>query len=1150
MTRISTGTGIISGIDWGTIVDQLMALQRRPLEDLQGRVDTTNLLKTAYLGLSARLTALKSSASVFSTERYFSQATAVSSATSVMSVVVTGTPAIASHTFSVDRLVRAHHVVSRGYETANESAVGGTTLTIELGDAHLNKDTALGFLNGQEGVSRGYVRITDRAGSTALIDLSSAVTVNDVLTLINTQADANVTASLSENGIIITDNTGQTTYNLKVEDVGVTETATSLGIVGSVAADTLTGTSVNIVTAATSLNVLNDGLGVRTAAGVDDLRIVSSAGVVDINLSAASTLQDVLDAVNNDVGNNGNLTASLSDDGLSIELEDSSGGPINVLALNGSSAASDLGLKGKVSTDGTLVGETLIPSLNSVLLRSLNGGAGVGSAVSATTLSELNGGAGVAAGSIRIQDRNGATADVDLSTASTLRDVVNAINAAAVDVVATISDDHLVLLDLTGSTAYNLHVQEIDSTTAEDLGILDDVASATLTGTQIRTISSVMSLDLLNKGSGVRSVTGSDFRIWMNSTMSFEVDISSAATLQDVIDAINNAPGNTGGDLVTASIAPSNQSLQLQGKKLNDHVPPVEMLNNSAAAVDLGLMDQTVVGEILTGRVLMGDLAVDTRNELGTLIVTDRSGTKDLIDLGSVDTLSALLSAIDASSAAISASVNSEGNGIEITDTSGGTSNLILFSFDATASSLGIDTDASGVAEESKNGSDLDLRYLSENTRLEEMNGGQGVAAGKFRITNRQGVSAVVDLTQEDDIYLEDVIEEINSRGIGVTASINETGDGLLLVDSTVGAGVLTVAEVESGTTARDLNILGEADVSTPGRLDGSWEVTVDISGAAGLADIADAINASGAHVTASVINDGTGYSPYRLSIVSGRTGVRGQLVVDPNDSTMRFTTVQRGQDAVVRYGSTDPGSSPILLTSSTNSFDDAVAGLSLTVVSTSSSPVSISVSRDMDYIKTKLNAFVSAYNALRGQLDTYTAYNAETGERGILLGDATCQRIERSLANLIVEPQTGLNGTLTRLKQLGVSHTTNGQLKFDEETFYNQLNSNLESVVAFFTTEDLGFADRLEALVDDLTDPYESVLQNKDEALNDRIELFNKRIEEMAVILARREEDLIYQFTQMEMVLGQLQAQGSALSNLQNLVLRNSNRRSSGMFG
>ena len=63
-------------------------------------------------------------------------------------------------------------------------------------------------------------------------------------------------------------------------------------------------------------------------------------------------------------------------------------------------------------------------------------------------LDDLNGGQGVDRGSIRIQDRAGNTAVIDLSEATTLEEVVEAINAeSGIQVVASFNTDKLQLVD-------------------------------------------------------------------------------------------------------------------------------------------------------------------------------------------------------------------------------------------------------------------------------------------------------------------------------------------------------------------------------------------------------------------------------------------------------------------------------------------------------------------------------------------------------------------------------------------------------------------------------------------------------------------------------------------------------------------------------
>ena len=91
---------------------------------------------------------------------------------------------------------------------------------------------------------------------------------------------------------------------------------------------------------------------------------------------------------------------------------------------------------------------------------------------------------------------------------------------------------------------------------------------------------------------------------------------------------------------------------------------------------------------------------------------------------------------------------------------------------------------------------------------------------GQFKITNSLGNSATVDLTQGTFTTIGDVMRAINAKNIGVTASIDPNGNGILLTDTAGGTQKLTVAE-QGSTTAGDLNILGSATATT---IDGAFK--------------------------------------------------------------------------------------------------------------------------------------------------------------------------------------------------------------------------------------------------------------------------------------------------------------------------------------
>ncbi len=110
------------------------------------------------------------------------------------------------------------------------------------------------------------MNITNKNGVATTIDLSSAVTLRDVIDRIN-DSNAGVTASLnrSRTGLVIQDTTGGSSSNLKIENGDSQNTATKLQIASDTTANSVDSNSLGLqfVSEATLLSKLNQGRGVR-----------------------------------------------------------------------------------------------------------------------------------------------------------------------------------------------------------------------------------------------------------------------------------------------------------------------------------------------------------------------------------------------------------------------------------------------------------------------------------------------------------------------------------------------------------------------------------------------------------------------------------------------------------------------------------------------------------------------------------------------------------------------------------------------------------------------------------------------------------------------------------------------------------------------
>ena len=234
-----------------------------------------------------------------STLSTFRQRLVSTSDSSVLGASATSSASIGAYTFTVGKVATAAQSMSVGFSDSDSTAVGSGSFSVEFGtrttSALLDPRTALSFLNGQAGIARGSIKITDRGGIAAIVDLSATENVQDVLDTINANGTARVRASVSGDTIVITDQSGSTANNLKVEEVGGRTVAQDLGILKDVASSTLTGDDVNTLSTSSQLSILNNGLGVRNASGTDFTVAVDGGAAFNVALASTDdTIQEVI----------------------------------------------------------------------------------------------------------------------------------------------------------------------------------------------------------------------------------------------------------------------------------------------------------------------------------------------------------------------------------------------------------------------------------------------------------------------------------------------------------------------------------------------------------------------------------------------------------------------------------------------------------------------------------------------------------------------------------------------------------------------------------------------------------------------------------------------------------------------------------------
>ncbi|MGL4942762.1 MAG: flagellar filament capping protein FliD [Thermoguttaceae bacterium] len=447
MSGIQSNVGLVSGIDYKSLVDQLITIEQYPAKRLEQRAELLLNQQTALAQLIGQFTLASfmftnlGKASVYDRTDLASSSTLLTAAKSG-----NGTPAPGTYTFTPVRVAQSQQSISNGV-ASDTVALGKTgTVSVRFG-RDMSSDVTLANINGGEGFEKGYIRITDASGFRATVDLRQALSINDVVDAINKNHDVDVYAEVKGDRLVITDMSGGT-GTLKIQDLTGSKTATSLGIAGSADTDgVITGNSLLRIGDKTQLSFINDGNGLVFDKYWDDLVMKLSDGTdvrVDFNKLSTTTeieagaperrteqtIGDLLKTIN-DAGA-GKLVASVSSDGKRLVFTDTTytagGTEMKITSPSTSPVLQYLGLSSGATANGSVeissnggqvTTRQLLGDLDSVLTSNLLGGRALDALKAGST--------------IEVQDRNGnkgflvfSQADIDkMQTVNGAMDVIN-----------------------------------------------------------------------------------------------------------------------------------------------------------------------------------------------------------------------------------------------------------------------------------------------------------------------------------------------------------------------------------------------------------------------------------------------------------------------------------------------------------------------------------------------------------------------------------------------------------------------------------------------------------------------------------------------------------------------------------------------------
>ena len=257
-------------------------------------------------------------------------------------------------------------------------------------------------------------------------------------------------------------------------------------------------------------------------------------------------------------------------------------------------------------------------------------------------------------------------------------------------------------------------------------------------------------------------------------------------------------------------------------------------------------------------------------------------------------------------------------------------------------------------------------------------------------------------------------------------------------------------------------------------------------------------------------------------------------------------------------------------MSSATNTFTNAVNGITLTAVSPTAvgQTETLTVNADQSVAVNAVKELVAKYNDIIAQIQTDTKYDPEAKKGGPLISDPFVRGVTTQLNRMFTEAfaVSGQNGEILSYSDVGVEVQRDGTLVLDETKLKDKLTNNPNEVMALFANEDGavdgtdpttllnqsanagnlgdGIANRLRAFANAMTAPNSvynfkdasgnrfeggllnriNVVQRSISTIDDRVEAYERRLE-------LREKALRAQFVSMEKTIAMLRNQGSFLA-------------------
>jgi flagellar hook-associated protein 2 len=313
------------------------------------------------------------------------------------------------------------------------------------------------------------------------------------------------------------------------------------------------------------------------------------------------------------------------------------------------------------------------------------------------------------------------------------------------------------------------------------------------------------------------------------------------------------------------------------------------------------------------------------------------------------------------------------------------------------------------------------------------------------------------------------------------------------------------------------------------------------------LSQVTQAINKqTGLGVTAAVVQ--TSSTEKALTLTANKAGLDNKFTVTTNSANYTSSDIQTANNAVLTVNG-------LAVTSSTNTVDGAIPGVTLNLTGTGAS--TIKVAQNTTAITDKIDAFVKAYNDIVTSIRNSTAKPDDSSSSSsssntlTLQGDSLLRDLQSQL-NGMMNTVVGDTPGFKLLSDIGLevdkgattASAMTGTLTFDKDAFNAKLAENPDAVKKILTgggqatpiggttsTYD-GFGAMFESRIKVYTDSVDGLITSKIKGYSDDINFIGDQITDMQNRLDIKEASLKATYANLEVVMSSLNNTSSWLTS------------------